>query len=339
MVKVPDRLATGDAPKFKIIDGGKKEKNDDILDKKAAGGTELQARKIFDNLDKDLLDNFQFVISYPKRPLDPKKKKILWMHETPFDGGIRQLFQNPEHSKNYLDQFEKIVFVSNWQQNLFNLMYKVPWEKGVVIQNAIDPIFDADFPSDKPKGKKKLIYASTPNRGLDVLLTAVQYLERDDFELDIYSSFKLYNRGAQDLEFQQLFDLANDLDYVNYKGIISNDELKNEMKKAHILSYPNTYLETSCIVAMEAMSAEMLIMCPNFGALPETTANFAWMYNFVSNKEDHAKVFAHLLNGVLDSYENDTIQQLLKMQKVYADTFYNWDLRLGQWKNFLTSLL
>lgn len=335
MVKVPDTLAEDTAPKLKIIDGGKKEDKVELLDPNAKGGTEMQVRKVFSSVDKELLDNFQFVISYPKLPLDPNKKKILWMHETPFDGGVQQSFNNPD----YLNQFEKIVFVSNWQQNLFNLIYKLPWERSVVIQNAIEPIFDETFPSEKPKGKKKLIYASTPNRGLDVLLAAVQYLQRDDFELDIYSSFKLYNRGSQDLEYQQLFKIAEDLPFVNYKGVVSNDKLRDEMKKSHILSYPSTYMETSCITAMEAMSAEMLILCPNFGALPETTANFSWMYNNVDTKEDHAKVFAHLLNGVLDNYDNETIQQLLKMEKVYADTFYNWELRINQWTNFLKSML
>lgn len=334
MVKVPDKLASDDfqPPKLTIIEGGKKDDEIQLLDPKAKGGTELQVRKVFSSLDKDLIDKFQWIISYPKEKLDPDKKKLLWMHETPFDGGVKQLFESQE----YINQFERIIFVSHWQQQLFNLIYKLPYEKSVVIQNAIDPI----FPKDKPKGKFKLIYASTPHRGLDVLLTALQYLNhRNDFELDVYSSFKLYNRGSQDLQFQPLFDKCHELPYVNYKGIVENEELKNIMSDAHILTYPSTYMETSCITAMEAMSAEMMVMCPNYGALPETTANFAWMYNYVQNKEDHARIFAHLLNGVLDNYWNDTIQKLLQMQKVYADTFYNWNLRLGQWKSFLNSLV
>ena len=64
----------------------------------------------------------------------------------------------------------------------------VPWEKGVVIQHAIDP-----FPvHEKPDDKIRLIYASTPHRGLELLLHAFEQIDRDDIELEVFSSFKIY---------------------------------------------------------------------------------------------------------------------------------------------------
>ena len=55
----------------------------------------------------------------------------------------------------------------------------------------------------------------------------------------------------------------------------------------HILAYPSTWQETSCRVAMEAMSAHCAIVTSNWGALPETCGEYAYMYNYTENKNKH----------------------------------------------------
>ena len=74
-------------PKLVVINGGKQE--DELIDPKANGGTEIQARRVFSEFP-DLVEKFDWVLSYPKLKLDYSKPALLWMHETPFDQGIRQ---------------------------------------------------------------------------------------------------------------------------------------------------------------------------------------------------------------------------------------------------------
>ena len=329
-----------DKPKLTVIEGGKKEKQfedltfDDLLDPKANGGTEIQARKLFSNFP-ELVREFNWVLSYQKIPMDPKKPSILWMHETPFDEGVRQAFKDP----NYHLQFNKIVFVSYWQQQLFHALYNIPWEQSIVIGNSIDPVHvkEGDFQVPSSRNVTKLVYISTPHRGLDILLDVIQSEEFENryWELHVCSSFELYNRKENDVHFQKLFDRCKEDDRIKYHGTLPNDRVLSLLKESHILAYPSTYMETSCISAMEAMSTMCAIVCPNYGALPETTANYSFSYSYEPDPERHKVIFSHVLKDVIDNWSSNNVMQLLQYGKVYCDTFYRWDVRLQVWKQLL----
>ena len=295
----------------------------------AMGGTELSYKWMSENVDKNLLDQFQIICSRLRDLED--KPRIFWVHDTASDPEVQFLQKEPEK----LNLFETIVFVSNWQQQQYSMYLGVPYEKGVVLQHAITPI----PVHEKPTEKIKLIYASTPHRGLEVLLNAFEILNRKDVELHIYSSMKIYGRDEQDKTFKPLYCRAKYMDNVFYHGSKSNDEVREAMTGCHILAYPSIYPETACITAIEAMSAGMICVLPNLAALPETCANFAWMYNYVSNPRDHAKVFAGVLNGAIDQYWEKSVQNLLKTQKAYFDLFYSWESRAYKWNQLMESIL
>ena len=50
---------------------------------------------------------------------------------------------------NAMLQFEKIIFVSHWQQYQYGVYLGVPYDHGVTIQHAIDPIPVHEKPTDK----------------------------------------------------------------------------------------------------------------------------------------------------------------------------------------------
>ena len=237
--------------------------------------------------------------------------------------------------------FEKIIFVSNWQQYQYGVYLGIPYDHGVVIQHAIEPIPD----HKKPKDKISCVYMSTPHRGLEILLGAWKHLKENNkseevqsAELNIFSSFKLYDRPHMDEQFRHVYKAAQEMNDVNYHGTVSNDQIREELTKNHIMAYPSVYMETACISAMEAMSAKCMVVCPNLGALPETCANFAWMYGYEPDPGRHIAVHAHILARAINSYWLDETQALLNLQRGYYNMFYNWDIRINQWKAFLESL-
>jgi len=309
----------------------------DAVSEKAIGGTELMRNWLFkevEELEPGLIDKFQF-ISTRVRNLEPDKQRILWIHDLANDPEVQHL-KDKENWK----QFERIVFVSHWQQHQFKTYLGFPYEKGVVIQNAIYPIPEHEKPKD---GKINVCYFSTPHRGLELLLNSWEFMreklgEGNNAELNIYSSFKIYDRGHLDEQFRHIYKRAEDMDGVNYHGTVSNDEIREMLPNQHIMAYPSIYEETSCLTLLESLSAACLCVIPNLGALPETGANFPWMYGYEEDHEKHAQVMGHILGRAISHFWDEDVQNLLKIQRSYFDMFYNWRLRGGQWQQFLHAI-
>ena len=211
----------------------------------------------------------------------------------------------------------------------------IPYDNGVVIKNAIDPIPKHEETETKDL---QLIYASTPQRGLDILVNALNLIDRTDFHLHVFSSYKLYGWEKNDEPYKPLFEMCEKDPRVTYYGAVPYDELREHWKNMHILAYPSTWLETSCRVAMEAMSAHCAIVTSNYGALPETCGEFAYMYNYTENKDKHVERFADELEDVMDSYWTKDVQDNLDRALEYAHTHYSWEKRIDQWIDFLDNL-
>jgi UDP-glucose:(glucosyl)LPS alpha-1,2-glucosyltransferase len=325
-----------DNVEFKINFDGQQQV--ESVSNKAIGGTELMKKWLTEDIEKrepGLLDKFQ-IISTRVRNLEPDKHRILWIHDLASDPEVKHLKDKENWSK-----FERIVFVSHWQQYQFRTYLGFPYDKGVVIQNAAHPIPAHEKPKDG--NKINVCYFSTPHRGLEVLLDAWEFMRNTleeglDAELNIYSSFKIYDRPHLDEQFRHIYKRAKEMDGVNYHGTVSNDDIRKALETQHIMAYPSIYEETSCITLIEACSAGCLCVVPNLGALPETGANFPWMYGFEENPEKHAQVHGHILGQAIEHFWDDDVQNLLKIQRSYFDMFYNWDLRGGQWRQFLHAI-
>jgi len=322
---------TSDNASGVVLDEDELKKN--AVHKDAKGGTELMLEGLKKRLDPELWDNFNFIMSRVRDEfIDPDKPNILWLQDLPEDPESQHLKDASSR-----ERFAKIIFNSHWQQQQYHMKLGVPYEDGVVLKNCCER-FD---PHEKPKDEKlRLVYFSTPHRGLHVLESAIRHLEtqRDDFEVDVYSSFKIYGWEEEDKQFQELYDRLGELKSVNYHGTVSNEEIRTALTKSHILAYPSTYIESSCCVAIEAMAAGLLAVVPNYGALTETCTDYAWMYNWESDPAIHARRYAGILNSALDSYQEPALQQILKLQVMYYNYFYSWDMRTAQWTSVLNSV-
>jgi hypothetical protein len=303
----------------------------DNLSTNAMGGTELMKNQLQKYIDARLFDEFQIFNSRVQEELDETKLRIYWIHDLPGDPAVEHL------ANGGWNNFHKIVFVSNWQMQAFISRYQIPWNRCIVLHNAINPIESHEKPTDGPV---RLAYWSTPHRGLSILAPVFDKLsEKYDVELDVYSSFKIYGWAERDKEFEELFDFCKKHPKINYYGSIPNATLRGQLKNTHILAYPNIWPETSCITLMEAMSAGILAVHPNFAALSETAANWTYMYQWTDNMNEHAGLFYNVLESAVQNINDPNLKLHLQAQKSYADGFYNWQSRAHQWKSLLTSLL
>ena len=294
----------------------------------AMGGTELMNKALYERVDNDLLDEF-YIIKSRVSWTDKDKPNVLWLHDTWDDPEVQHLKEQESR-----DRFAKLVFVSNYQLATYNMALGVPYANATVLRNAIDPI---EY-KDKSKDVVRIIYHTTPHRGLNLVVAAVKAIAEemgDKIHLDVYSSFEAYGWKERDKPYEDLFEEIRQHPNMTYHGFQSNDVVRKALQEAHIFAYPSVWPETSCISAIEAMSAGCEVVCPNFAALPETTGNFARMYQFNEDMGEHANVFANHLFQAIIEHRDENLQKKLMFQKNWVDNFFNWDLRAAEWTDML----
>ena len=300
---------------------------------KANGGTELISRAMEKYIEPELLAQAQIIPSRV-RELDPEKIRILHCHDL-VDDEAGQHLRNRGWQK-----FHKIVFVSNWQMQSFIKAYSIPWERCAVIQNAIEPFPQHEKPVTDPV---RLIYHSTPHRGLDILEAVFREMckHREDVVLDVYSSFNLYGWEERDKQFLPLYEKLKENPKVNYHGAVSNEKVRKALLKSHVFAYPSVWEETSCLCLIEAMAAGLVCVHPNYGALFETAANWTLQYQWIEDPNRHAQMFYNMLMVAVDNAKamNPQMKMRLESQAAYTNALYDWQIRKLQWDGLITSLL
>ena len=203
------------------------------------GGTELQSKLIYSRLNSKLLKNKNIILS----TCDPKRLKkdeinIIWQQLSYDQQNVQRM-----KDRKFVDDVDWFVFNSHWSFNEFRRRFDCPEYKSRVIQNCIAPF---PFKIKKPKDKLKLIYTSTPWRGLAVLVRAIERLNetRKDFEVDVYSSTEIYGEGfaqAMGTKFEAVFRRCKEIPNINFKGYAPNDQVRGALMNAHIFAYHSVF--------------------------------------------------------------------------------------------------
>jgi len=293
------------------------------------GGTEILREQLLSKID---FGDINLITSICHPDLVKKDKiNILWQHLS-YDQPNVQMMKD----RKFVDSIDYFIYVSHWQYNKFRQYYKIPEYKSFVIKNATDPIELVHNLGDKIK----LIYTSTPWRGLSILIRAIEILNktRDDFKLDVYSSTKIYGDKFYETEeekFKELFEKCKNTPNVNYFGYASNEDVRDALSNSHIYAYPSIFEETSCLSIIEAMIAGCHTVTTNIGALPETCAEFATMIEIDSNGNDLAQKYANTLGTVIDNFKANVYNDDIRMQIEYYTKYYTWKTRIEEWRNFL----
>jgi glycosyltransferase involved in cell wall biosynthesis len=219
------------------------------------------------------------------------------------------------------------------------MRFKIPEHKSTVIKNAIEP-----FPTKKfVRGDKiKLIYHSTPWRGLNVLLGVMQLVKTKDVELDVYSSTQIYGdqfKKSNDDNYKGLYEQAKALPNVNYIGYVTNEEIRKKLQTYDVFCFPSIWEETSCISAIEALSAGLHMVTTNYGALFETCSEWPVYVNYTKDYKNLAELFAFSIDEVSGYLYKGTVPDFLKKQQDFYNNFYSWERRKSEWTQFLQGLL
>lgn len=299
------------------------------------GGTELLLESLASRLNHEDLKGINLISSICNpNYIKDNAINIVWQHLSYDQPNVKHMLD-----RRFVDAVDYFVYVSHWQFHRFREHFKIPEYKSTVIKNAIE-----DYPiaiKDSSEKKIKLIYTSTPWRGLSVLVRAIQILNnlRDDFECDIYSSTKIYGSAFEKEEgnkFEQLFESCRKTNNINYHGYASNKEVRAAVSRSHIFAYPSIFEETSCLSAIEALHAGCKIVTTNYGALTETCGDFATYVDFEPNHEMLSQKFAIALSEAIDKIKQQD-HDYVTQHKHYVK-HWTWDTRIIEWKTFLNNI-
>ena len=274
-----------------------------------------------------------------RRELPFPVRLILWTqhaHDQPAVG--------PLHQPAVQQLWDRVVCISDWQRQMYVERVGVRADKIDVLRNAISPAFTRLFASaaDLAAAKSpppRLVYTSTPFRGLDVLVNCFPEIRRRHpaCRLSVYSSMAVYQTAAADDEYAPLYARCLATDGLDYRGSISQQQLAADLRGAGIFAYPCTFAETSCIAAMEALAAGLSVVTTDLGALRETCLGYGRLIPPLSAAEGRAALehdFIQAVDAALAEIESDPAgvaeRQFAQVQAVAARC--NWDRRAAEWE-------
>jgi glycosyltransferase involved in cell wall biosynthesis len=305
------------------------------ISKNANGGTEIAKRRLQTLIKPDLLENAQIICSR-LRQYDQEKIRVFWCHDLPEDPESKK-FKDPEFQQN----IHKYIFISNWQFQRYQLIQGVKYDdKSEVIESGIEPAPQTAL--KKPEdGKIHIVYTSTPQRGLEILVPVFKHLATvyPNIHLHVFSSFKIYGWDQMDIQYEPLYKDIRDHPQMTYHGYVPNDDLKKFINNCHIFAYPSIWLETSCRAMLEAMSAGLVCVHTSYGALPETSGGLNIMYRGdIENSNNHAQILAQHLDAAIRMINNENYQNLITFNKAYVDARYDINRIVKQWEVMLKDL-
>ncbi len=309
----------------------------------------------------------------------PNAKKIYYVHH---DINVRFIeicydMSKEENKKNHVNVY-KYVFVSSWQRNRYIEKYKIPYNKCVVLQNGISPLVNMKNSYNKTK---TMIFTSTPYRGIIPAYQLFQEVKKliPDIKLKVFSCFnrdrscslaeaeekayKPLERIDELIDFDEngrpvqnhfnmtnnyyssVYDLLMKDPNVEFYGSVPQKVLFKHIEEAMCLFYPNTFMETCCINALEAMAMRCNVLTSNLGALGETTKMFGSLIDlgidvdrspdthisnpvrYVDIPETYKRRFVNETVRIIENYWSESNQQLLNEQQNYIEKECFWKSR------------
>jgi glycosyltransferase involved in cell wall biosynthesis len=177
----------------------------------------------------------------------------------------------------FADKVDKFICLSPWHVNFFSEHHKVDKSQIHILGNGIDLNRYKDV--DKiEKDPYKLIYSSSPDRGLIFLLQMFPGLRSEfpDLSLHVFYGFDnwkkaiKYRNNPQEIQHLENIEKLMKQDGIHYYGRVSQKRLAQEQMGSSYWVYPTNFTETYCITAIECMLANTIPVCTTLAAL-ETT--------------------------------------------------------------------
>ena len=289
-----------------------------------SGGTEYMGynfhKRIVSSLPK--LDDYLCLMAPGNTPsfaniVQSEKPILFWMHNTP------QQFGNDKivflKNKKFIEKIKYVIVLSEKHKEYTLDVMPLKEEQVYIIGNGVEPLTYSPH-KFKDVGQVKLVHTSTAERGLDILLESLKYVD-EDIRVEVYNDF------YPDLQEEREYDSR-----VRFFGKTPKRTVLEAIESSHIHAYPSTYPETFCISQVEAMSAGLLCVTSDLGSLPDVSHNYTSLYPYTEDKEKHIKIFAEKLTQAIQRVKAGQWDPTAQIE--YVNSTYSWEAIKKKWLEF-----
>jgi len=298
----------------------------------------------FDACRPGFLNTFDIIISLTKpigtlfRQAGVKTRMVQWQHQASSTQRVKAFTQPAERAA-----WNHFVFVSEDQRRAFSDRLGID---GIVLRNAAAPgVLSAPVSEDcfLDRGEDpKLIFASAPGHGLELLLTAFAAIREElpGATLQVCSDQGLYQKASADDPYSAVYALARALPGVEFAGSVSQVALGAQFARADILAYPTNFVETCCLVAIEAAASGCTFVGTDLGALRETMCGYGHFMPYEDSRSWVTRGFKTLLVDTVRNARADpkAFKQRRRDQISMFRQTHTWERRAVEWETWLEML-
>ena len=239
--------------------------------------------------------------------------------------------KNPHDVKK--DRIEKYFCLSNRHKQFVHEYHNIPLDQITVTSNGLD--FTRFDDKVVVKNRHQMIYSSSPDRGLELLLSLFPKVKAQvpEATLDIFYGFENF----KDKEYvSKLMSVIQNTPGVTYHGRVGQDELADAFLQSTIWAYPTWFQETYCITALESMISKCVPVTSDYWGLIDTVKDGGIMLPMY---DDHNTVFK-------PEYQDRWIAECVKLLKdddylkdwqdkgINRVQRFTWENVAKQWDNF-----
>ena len=291
------------------------------------GLQEIHELKTYEHYDVVIATNY---LNYFKHLEDAKitfSKNYFWLHNTGYYGWYRG--GNIPNQDEYLRKVDKIVGVSEYHRDIlkdkFKALYDTPQQLDTYIHSIDNAICLDDYKNhnNESKIKNRIIWTSSPDRGLEFILDNWEDWKQAIPDLSLEICCPPYATDWFKRDISELKD-------VNWQGARCPNDLKREIAKAEYWIYMSGYNETYCISALEMLMGEVKCITTGTGNIKNIITPDRGV--IIDMNPDYVKKI--LIKNNTDKEYSDKWRNKSIKAKLWAET-QNWNERVIEWCNLI----
>lgn len=245
--------------------------------------------------------------------------------------------ENYAMTEEQAEKFDRIVVLCATQGR--NIVRGKPFLEGKIWQSSngirCDLIREVEAEGIPERNPFRLMYASSPDRGLENLLWIFRRAREYVPELELHAFYGFKNMEKLEEKYPRFAKIRQQIKKdANQPGVflhgrVPQKELYREWLKTSLWVYSTNFTETSCITCMEAQALGAIPVTNPLWALSENVGHGIFIEGDATDRLTRCRYAGEIVRIFLDE---NLRSQLSNGMMEWARLRYNWERIIDQWE-------